>query len=99
MPTPRPMFHPRLEALDERTVPAAGDLDPTFGNGGIAAPDLGQTFFVRDTLIQPDGKILSIGTTPAVQANNGSYNSPFMLVRHNPDGSLDSSFGSGGVVT
>jgi hypothetical protein len=33
--TRRASHRPRLEALEERRVPTAGDLDATFGSGGI----------------------------------------------------------------
>jgi len=67
-----------------------GDLDPTFGTGGKVTTDFGggtdQAFAVA---LQPDGKIVAAG-----QANND-----FALARYNPDGSLDNSFGTAGMVT
>ena len=32
-----------------------GDLDPTFGNGGVVGTDIGGFDFVTDVLLQPDG--------------------------------------------
>ena len=72
----------------------AGDLDATFGSNGkvstsISNDDDGATSMV----IQPDGKIIVAGFT-------GTGNSiDFALVRYNPDGSLDASFGIGGKTT
>src|SRR5467141_2828554 len=81
------------------TITAApGDLDPTFGNGGIAIADHGNTpiiFYTAGAMaIQPDGKIVVVG-----EGTTGGYWDT-AIVRFNPDGSLDSSFGgTGGVVT
>jgi uncharacterized delta-60 repeat protein len=47
-------------------------------------------------LIQPDGKIVVGGNTIGSGASN---NSDFDLVRYNPDGTFDESFGSGGKVS
>ena len=73
---------------------AAGALDPSFGTGGTVTTAIGSFYdHVRALLVQPDGKILAAG---------GSYDGSeyeVALVRYNPDGSLDSSFGSGGKVT
>ena len=46
--------------------------------------------------IQSDGKIVVVGegATPPF----GNYNWDFAVVRYNPDGSLDSSFGGTGIV-
>jgi uncharacterized delta-60 repeat protein len=72
---------------------ADGSLDPTFGNGGIAITDIipGSGLSAVDQIhaltLQTDGKIVAVGFA----ANN------IALVRYNPDGSLDQSFGSGGI--
>jgi uncharacterized delta-60 repeat protein len=67
---------------------ADGSLDPTFGVGGKVVTDLGSTEVARSVAIQPDGKIVVAGQTGG----------DFAVVRYNADGSLDTSFGSGGVV-
>jgi uncharacterized delta-60 repeat protein len=69
---------------------APGDLDATFGSNGVAMfsgpMDSGQDF-VRAVVQQSDGKIVaSIGGTTNV------------LVRYHPDGTLDDSFGHGGIL-
>src|SRR5215468_2356307 len=76
----RPSSRPRLEVLEDRCVPNAGYLDPTFGSAGAGLVAQG----AQSVLIQPDGKMLAFG---------GSS-----VTRYNTDGSLDSSFGSGGVA-
>jgi uncharacterized delta-60 repeat protein len=81
----------RLEALEERTLLSAGDLDPTFGNGGLVVTNFGDTFADSRTLaVQADGRILIAGQFAAHD---------FGLARFNSDGSPDSSFGRGGLVT
>lgn len=73
-----------------------GTLDPTFGVGGVVitavAPGIHQ-HSATDLLVQPDGKILVAGSArmPFTGADT-------VLVRYNVDGSLDRSFGSGGIV-
>ncbi len=73
----------------------AGDLDPSFGTGGLVTTDFaGFTDEARAVVIQPDGKIVAAGFTGGPTGVAG-----FALTRYNPDGSLDTSFGSGGKVT
>jgi uncharacterized delta-60 repeat protein len=61
----------------------SGTLNTSFGSGGAAN--------VAAALVQPDGKIVAVGTT---SDTNGS--STFAVARYTPTGALDSSFGSGG---
>jgi len=74
---------------------ADGDLDPTFGSGGKVITDFnGRSNGGRALALQPDGKIVAVGSVLSAQGP------PDMaVVRCNPDGSLDTSFGSGGRVT
>jgi uncharacterized delta-60 repeat protein len=65
-----------------------GSLDPTFGSGGLVVTNLGSSEVARAVAIQPDNRIVIAG------ASGGD----FALVRYNPDGSLDTSFGKGGSV-
>jgi uncharacterized delta-60 repeat protein len=70
-----------------------GSLDPSFGDGGTVRTNFanGAAESVDDIdgiALQPDGKIVAVG------GSNGD----FALARYNPDGSLDSSFGTGGLV-
>ncbi|MCA9175437.1 MAG: hypothetical protein KDB14_13225 [Planctomycetales bacterium] len=70
---------------------ADGSLDPTFGAGGIVTTDLGTTNDVaRSIAVQSDGRIVVAGYTGGP--------SDAAVARYNSDGSLDSSFGSGGSV-
>src|SRR5262245_17322302 len=68
---------------------APGDLDPTFGNGGIVYTSAGAVAEGHAAVLQGGGKIVVAGSS------DGS----FLLLRYLPDGSLDAGFGSGGVVT
>ncbi len=75
---------------------ADGTLDQTFGNNGSVQTTFGDPAAEgNDVVLQADGKIIVVGFTGA-----GSYSSfnNFALVRFNPDGSLDQTFGSGGKV-
>ncbi|BAZ49482.1 hemolysin-type calcium-binding region [Nostoc sp. NIES-4103] len=72
-----------------------GTLDTTFGNGGKVITAIKHYYTNDDSsiVILSDGKILVAGST-----YNGS-NDDFLLAKYNSDGTLDSSFGSGGKVT
>jgi uncharacterized delta-60 repeat protein len=86
-----PTVRPRLEALEDRFLLSAGALDPTFGNGGVTTTSLSSGDDVADNvLIQPNGKIVVAGSTAI---HSGTFMS---LTRYNANGTLDSTFGSGG---
>ncbi|NEO29875.1 MAG: DUF4347 domain-containing protein [Symploca sp. SIO3C6] len=71
-----------------------GSLDNSFGSNGIVTNNLeGGSDLASSVVLQPDGKIILVG-----QANTDN-SANFALVRYNSDGSLDTSFGSNGVVT
>ncbi|MBI1813780.1 MAG: DUF4215 domain-containing protein [Deltaproteobacteria bacterium] len=64
---------------------AAGDLDPTFGNGGIVR---GTSGWIAALVVQPDGKVVAVGSTAEGTA----------LGRYNADGSVDTTFGTNGLA-
>ena len=75
-----------------------GDLDPTFNPDGIAGFDLidippGAPDEARAVVTQPDGKIVVAGYA-LIEGDDD-----FALLRYNPDGNLDPSFGFNGIVT
>jgi uncharacterized delta-60 repeat protein len=73
---------------------ADGSLDSSFGTGGTVTTNVGPGGeFARDLAIQPTGRILVGGGTDVEGVNGDS-----LVARYNPDGSLDATFGSGGVV-
>jgi uncharacterized delta-60 repeat protein len=71
---------------------ADGSLDPGFGSGGKVRTDFGSLEFGDGLAIQADGKIVVAG------GRYGGSSLDFALARYNLDGSLDSSFGTGGKV-
>jgi uncharacterized delta-60 repeat protein len=105
-PRPRPC-RPRLEALEDRCLLNAGALDPTFGNGAgyvTTAVNSGANDQARAVLVQPSGNIVVAGVTTVpvtTTTKHGTTTSTvlaFGVVTYNPDGSLDTAFGSGGIV-
>ena len=74
----------------------SGSLDAGFGRGGqVAVPFNGSGFdTAQDVAVQPDGKIVVAGFS-----NAGGSNDNFALARFNVDGSLDTTFGTGGTTT
>jgi uncharacterized delta-60 repeat protein/uncharacterized repeat protein (TIGR01451 family) len=74
-----------------------GTLDSTFGTGGSVITDLGgegdEAFAL---IVQGDGKIVAAG---AAGGTTFPYVTDFAAARYLSDGSLDASFGTGGVQT
>src|SRR2546428_11430142 len=83
-----------LLATAAPALAADGDLDPVFGTNGSVTTAIGaRTDRAVAVAIQSDGKIVAVG-----YSDNGTSDE-FALGRYNPNGSLDTSFGSGGLVT
>lgn len=79
---------------------ADGRLDISFGTVGEVVTDFGPFEDVAEAVaVQPDGKIVVAGTTYGPLNPFGDRDSDFALARYNADGSLDTSFGTGGKVT
>jgi uncharacterized delta-60 repeat protein len=73
---------------------ADGSLDSTFGTGGVVDTNLGPSDAgVRGLALQTDGKLVAVGTT---STSGGNFH--LAVLRYNTDGSLDTTFGSGGEV-
>jgi uncharacterized delta-60 repeat protein len=84
-------------SLQPSTVDAAsGDLDTSFGSGGKVFLTYGlasdNNTGASGVALQQDGKLVISGS---FSSSSGSGSA---LARLNPDGSLDASFGTGGVV-
>jgi uncharacterized delta-60 repeat protein len=79
--------------LEDRCLLSAGQLDTTFGSGGIVTTAIGTGAIAYATALQTDGKILTAGFADFASGNR------FALARYTTSGSLDTSFGSGGTVT
>ena len=72
-----------------------GTLDTSFGTGGKVVSGIGASDDDGYAIaLQPDGKIV-VGGASYTSGNN----STFGLIRYNTNGTLDTSFGSGGKVT
>ncbi len=77
-----------------------GTLDTTFGNGGIVTTSFGtEGCYAFALALQPDGKIVAAGTDFIDFSSENNSNTDFGLARYNPDGTLDTTFGNGGLVT
>jgi uncharacterized delta-60 repeat protein len=70
-----------------------GTLDTTFGSDGIVTTDFGAYDVGRSIAVQPNGKVIVAGETA------GGMEGDFAVARYNQDGTLDTTFGSGGKVT
>jgi uncharacterized delta-60 repeat protein len=71
-----------------------GELDPSFGSEGIARVTAARPIGVRGVTIDPAGRILLLGTSSREPGKDDGA-----VVRLLADGTPDTGFGSGGVVT
>jgi uncharacterized delta-60 repeat protein len=72
---------------------ANGTLDASFGTGGVVTTGFGVSAEATSVAVQADGKIVAAGFANLDGADD------FALVRYNSNGTLDASFGTGGIVT
>ena len=75
---------------------AAGNLDPTFGNGGKVTTSFIGEDLSYDMVLQNDGKIIVAGG--AVDPNGSGSTFQIAVARYAANGSLDPTFGVGGKV-
>ncbi len=68
-----------------------GTPDQSFGTNGIVGVNQSVTDVFNAVAIHPDGKIVAVGGT---SQNNGEA----AILRFNPNGTLDESFGKGGLL-
>jgi uncharacterized delta-60 repeat protein len=73
----------------------AGDLDRSFGTGGKVTTDFAGDQDTARALVVQGTKLVAAGSGTAVPGGLGA----FALARYNPDGTLDTTFGTGGTVT
>ena len=86
-------FRPQVLALEDRCLLSAGALDTTFGSGGIVTTNLTSgSDYAYGALLQSNGDIIAYGFAGL---KHGGGNA---LARYTPSGSLDSTFGTGGIV-
>lgn len=89
-----------FEQLEDRNLMAngIGTLDPTFDTDGVALTDVstatsagaGGSDAANAVAVQSDGKVVVVGSA--------DFSDQFALVRYELDGSLDPTFGTGGIV-
>lgn len=86
-----------LVSIPEVSLSWEWAFDNEFASNGIALYEGAQEFSdeVGNAIaIQPDGKIVVAGYT-----GNGGRETDVLILRYNPDGTLDNTFGDNGVVT
>src|SRR5262245_7992004 len=71
---------------------ASGRLDPTFGEGGLVQLPQSDLYSLAAVALQPDGKIVGVGRRRTGNAFDG------YVLRLDADGSLDPTFGTGGIA-
>ncbi|MFZ5953501.1 MAG: hypothetical protein ACOYT8_00195 [Candidatus Dependentiae bacterium] len=72
---------------------SSGDLDTTFGSGGIVETTLGSAASAYALAIQPDDSIVIAGSAIITNTNYG------FVARYSSEGVLDNSFGTNGITT
>jgi uncharacterized delta-60 repeat protein len=101
--TPPPPTEPPMATPEPDPVRPLGVLDESFDDDGVVITDpTGRVDRAQTVLVQPDGKTIVVGysgTYSGVGADeNQNLETQITIVRYNVDGSLDASFGNGGVV-
>ena len=81
-------------------VSGCGGSGPKPAGVGWVTTSIGRGVGSVSALVeQPDGKLVAAGSGAIMGHGFNIKGAYFALVRYNPDGSLDTSFGSGGKVT
>src|SRR5438045_6130575 len=88
------VFHRALEALESRRLFSAGELDTAFAGGTVNRGFIPGDELAFSIALQSDGKVLIAGRADS----GGASGNDFALARFNADGSVDTTFGSGGMV-
>lgn len=65
---------------------------------GLITIDFGAPILPGDFVLQPDGKLVVVGGARVRYNNYSDFDHDFVTSRFNPDGSLDTSFGVGGII-
>lgn len=77
-----------MTLLGSHVIAQSGNVDSTFGTNGLVLTNQGSWAMLgRDIIKQSNGKIIVCG----------GGNNMVILARYNPDGTLDPSFGTGGI--
>jgi len=72
----------------------AGVLDTSFGTGKVLTSVAEGEDYAYAMAVQADGKVISVGRTRTTAGGDD-----FAIARHDRDGTLDASFGTGGKLT
>ncbi len=74
-------------------IDSAGNLVPAFdGDGKVLTDVRGESLDAGNAMaVQPDGKVVIVGTA------RNNFDTDFAIARYNPDGTLDGTFGAGGL--
>jgi uncharacterized delta-60 repeat protein len=67
-----------------------GSLDRSFGNMATVTTQIGTSSYVSELVLQPDGKLVAVGS---------GFGQRSGLARYDKNGRLDRAFGNGGTVT
>ncbi len=99
-PSFRSRFQRTVETLERRDLLSSQGLDASFDVGAQVATDFGGSDYANSVAIQPDGKLVVVGSSaqPATPGGPLAFNGDYDLMRINPDGSGDISFGNLGLV-
>jgi uncharacterized delta-60 repeat protein len=73
-----------------------GTLDMSFGGDGVVSVDFGAIEMGRSVILLPDGRLVVAGSRTLMATPNSPVD--IALARYLPDGSVDTTFGNGGVV-
>lgn len=87
-------FLAAASAVDMATA-GTGDLDQSFGVGGVVTRAFPTSVRGSEVLVQPDGRIVTVSVLRAAVSPAGGIG----MARYLADGTLDQSFGTGGLVT
>jgi uncharacterized delta-60 repeat protein len=85
-------FRPQAETLEGRALLSTGALDTSFGGTGMVTSTIGTRSQSNAVAVQADSKVVVVGFS------SGKSAGPFTVARYNTNGSLDSTFGSGGIA-
>ena len=100
-PLRRNRRRPDLETLEGRTLLTAGALDTSYGGTGVVITTPSYQFYAQGLAVQSDLKTVVVGDQlSSLNTSYPFYSYPYntSIIRYNPDGSLDASFGNGGIV-
>jgi hypothetical protein len=95
----RSQFRSFLEALEDRYLPSADVLDPTFGSGGLVNTTSNSNTGAHAIATYPNEGTVNDGKIAAVWVAFSYNGTPYMSVaRYNLNGTLDSTFAGTGEV-